>query len=363
MKIINKKKGSILILVLWALGLLTVFAVYLGGGLRQRLDFIARLETRNKLYHIAAAGVKLAVSEIGNLADDACFISLKDRWSFNNAVFAAAAVGEGVVTVGYPYNAQELAMEAAGAEGLKVMYGAQDVQSRININTAERQELRRLFEKAADLDEKLADEIACSIIDWRDADNQSLPNGAEDGYYHSLRVPYECKDAAFQAIEELAYIKGMEPLVLQRVKPYITIYGQGSVNINTVYRTVLFALGLDDSLINKVIAFRCGADKVEATPDDQVFTSVDSIVAQLSQADSLSPSEAAQLSNLVSGGKFSVFSDTFMIQAEAILAQKPQICRIICVFRKSTSRGESTQKAGSILHWQVGYFNPNISQL
>ncbi len=356
MKIREKQKASILILVLWALGLLSIFAIYLGISVRQKIDFLVRLETRNKLYLIAEAGIKQAIAVIGNLDASADpYIALKDSWSNNQVVFSEIPVGEGTFTVGYDYQGAEFCANGQTEVEFKTMFGAADVESKVNINVAERGELLRLIHKVAGVDKRTADIIASSIVDWRDEDNRSLPNGAEGKYYRSLRWSYKCKDFPFQTLAELSYVKGMNADIFEKLKSYITIYGSGRVNINTTSRKVLYALGLSDELAEKILVFRCGEDGLEATEDDWIFNDSNSVVAVLSQVCPLSSYEVTQLSNLVSEGKISTFSNIFLVQSTAGLENRRAQCRISCVFEKNLA--PEAQKAGWILSWRMKYFN------
>lgn len=348
------QKGSVLFLSLWAVGLLSVFAVCLGAGLRQKLEFLDRIETRNKLVYIAEAGIKQAISVIGNFEKDRSFIGLNEAWSNNKDMFYQMSVGEGWFTVGYDYFREEFRGKINGNLTPAKMNGAVDVESKLNVNTAEPRELLRLIQKIIDIDEVMADTIASSIVDWRDEDNQSLLNGAEDKYYRGLRFGYKCKDFPFQSLEELYYVKGMTPDIFSKIKTYLTIYGSGKVNINTTSAKVLYALGLENTLVEKILLFRCGEDEVEASGDDRVFTSPSSVVKQLSQVYNLSSVEETRLTNLISAGKISTFSNVFMISSLACLEQKPGKCQIMCVFEKDLN--EDSEKAGLILDWRVSYF-------
>jgi hypothetical protein len=60
----------------------------------------------------------------------------------------------------------------------------------------------------------MTDEIADSIIDWRDTDEQVSATGAESEYYQSLQPPYQCKNGPFETVEELLLVKGMTPELL-----------------------------------------------------------------------------------------------------------------------------------------------------
>jgi type II secretory pathway component PulK len=54
-------------------------------------------------------------------------------------------------------------------------------------------------------------EIVDSIIDWRDCDSETMPNGAEDEYYLSLARPHKAKNDFFDSPEELLQVRGVTP--------------------------------------------------------------------------------------------------------------------------------------------------------
>jgi type II secretory pathway component PulK len=82
-----------------------------------------------------------------------------------------------------------------------VRFGITDEASKVNINTASEDQLRRL--------PGITPEIAAAIMDWREEGNEPRSNGAKDSYYQSLPQPYSCKKAAFDTVEELLLVKGM----------------------------------------------------------------------------------------------------------------------------------------------------------
>jgi type II secretory pathway component PulK len=348
-----KNKGSILILVLWALGLLTVFAIYLGVGARGRIEFLDRIETRSRLYHCAEAAIKQAVCQIGNFEKEISYLALKDISSTNQEISPINLFADADFTIGYPCDLQDFSLIENESKGF--MYGFCDVQSKLNINFAKRKELIDLLKEVCNISEGLADEIASSIIDWRDSDSRPLASGAEDKYYKNLAVAYNCKDSRFESIEELRYVRSMDYNIYNQIEPYITVFGPGTVNINTASAKVLKALGLDDGLADKVLDYRCGEDGIASNGDDRVFDIVSSIVARLSQVESLSASEVAQLSNIVAGGRFCTYSNYYFIRTQATVNNKKDACAIRCVFEKDLD--QDSKKAGLILDWQVDYFN------
>jgi len=86
-------------------------------------------------------------------------------------------------------------------EGGGIAYGISDEESRLNVNAASQEQLEKL--------DKLTPDIAASIIDWRDADNQVTPGGAEADYYNSLQPPYQPRNGPLQTVRELLMVKGI----------------------------------------------------------------------------------------------------------------------------------------------------------
>ncbi|MGK7345708.1 MAG: type II secretion system minor pseudopilin GspK [Candidatus Nitrospinota bacterium M3_3B_026] len=89
-----------------------------------------------------------------------------------------------------------------------------------------------------ELDPALAD----AAVDWLDADSIPLPSGAESPYYQSLKDPYPAKNGKLDSLDELALVKGFEPKVINRIRPYVTVWSDGRINANTAPPLVLLAL-------------------------------------------------------------------------------------------------------------------------
>ena len=88
----------------------------------------------------------------------------------------------------------------------KYLYGVVDESSKINLNSASLEMLQKLPD--------MTDELAASIVDWRDADNETTPQGAESQYYLLLSDPYECKNSPLETVEELLLVKGCSREIL-----------------------------------------------------------------------------------------------------------------------------------------------------
>lgn len=107
--------------------------------------------------------------------------------------------------------------------------------------------------------------LAPALVDWVDGDDEitALPFikreklGAESRYYQKLPVPYRCKNAPLEAAEELLLIRGITPPVFELLQNYITVYGDGKVNINCAPMRVIQSLSADmDPVLAQVIIAR-----------------------------------------------------------------------------------------------------------
>jgi len=333
-----ERRGSVLILVLWLMSILVIFAIYLGAGVRQKLVLVHRLDERSKARYIAEAGVKKAVTILENKTSDKeyPYDTFSDTWRNDEGLFKGVPVGDGSYDISYNY-ANELTGKA------ETCYGIVDEESKININRVDQHLLRRFFRTACGMDGTESQELAASIVDWRDKDSElSIPLGsAEDFDYQGLNRPYEAKDSHFELLEELFLVRGMNMEIFERLKPYITVYGSGKVNVNTASGVVLTALGLDGRLPYKILSYRYGEDKKIGTADDGVFVLKANILPKLSQFADLSESEVAKLSRVIDK-HLDVASSFFSIKCTAHIGNKRELRKVSAVCNRS----------GRVVYWR-----------
>lgn len=118
----------------------------------------------------------------------------------------------------------------------KYSYMFMDEESRININSASLNVIKQL----PGLNQPLAQAIIASR-------------------------PFKYKEA-------LLLVDGITKEIFDQVRDYITVYSDGSINVNTASVEVLNATGLNGSAINN---FRMGRDNKECTADDNAFVTID----------------------------------------------------------------------------------------
>jgi general secretion pathway protein K len=335
------KKGSILIITLWVLSILAIFAIGLARNASGQLRLSAHLQDRLKAYYLAQAGVERAILELEADANPD-YDSLNENWANNEEFFKQIPLGDGYFTVSYSLQ-QAVQQESGQEQSQLTLYGVMDENSKININKVPVQILQTLLEQAAAVETEEAADIANAIMDWRDVDVITSPGGAEDNYYEHLDKPYSCKDGQLQVLQELLLVKGMTQEIYTQLEPFITIYGEGQVNINTVDAATLVALGLSSDLAQRIIEFRRGDDGMEGTEDDNIFKTV----GEIRNIGSLFTNEAEQINRLTSLNVLSVKSNTFRINSTGIIKKGNRSLknRIVCVVQRIV------QKPSQIRYW------------
>jgi type II secretory pathway component PulK len=317
-----------LILALWAICFLSVLAVILGVEVRQKVSLVARLDEMARLRFISEAGIQKTIVELRKHAWGAYYDSLSDTFT-DNLSLKDVDMADGSFSVG-GYFQNDLAGDVS------LRYSLIDEKGKININSASLSTLGKLFHLVLGLDEIEAQDLATAIIAWRGA-NES----AEGSYYQNLEYPYKEKNGHFECLEEVLLVHGMDEDSFNRIKDYITVYGDGKVNINTASKPVLLALGLDADLVDKILSYRYGEDGILDTADDNIFDTPSNIIPKLSQFASLSDDEVTQLSGVVASSLV-CNSGYFSVVSTARLHNHKNIAQTVAVINRD----------GKILSWR-----------
>jgi general secretion pathway protein K len=139
---------------------------------------------------------------------------------------------------------------------------AMDLGTRLNLNQMSEQQLRDFFSFVLG-DFAKADQLSQTIADWRDLDDDKRPLGEErDGYIKKglLALP---PNGPFRHVDELLMVEGMTPEIYQVVAPYLTTYGNGTVNLNTAPTPVLRAMpGMSDAVLNNILSQRSNGRRI-----------------------------------------------------------------------------------------------------
>lgn len=219
----GRDRGIALILVLWVLALLTVMAVSITATQRTQIALTDNLVANARFRAASDAAIAYMVLSFMMPAEDplgteADAETLASPWLPNGSAQRWDFLGQ------------------------RLDISVTDEQSRINLNEAQPDLMAALIEVFQVAQEE-ADALADAIADFRDEDDLSLLNGAEDDDYEAAGLPLGAKDGPFVAVEELQQVLGMSRELYRRLAPELTVDTQGGqVNEEFASPSVIAAL-------------------------------------------------------------------------------------------------------------------------
>jgi type II secretory pathway component PulK len=191
---VRGRRGVALIVVLWLVIALTLLMYAFLGEMQVEYSIAGSFADEKKAEQLAFSAIAVACATVDN--DTQGWHGPNDPWYNSPDQFYEFPFGDGAFSAIHP---------TYDADG-KLRWGLEDEASKINLNYATKEVLMKL--------PWMTETIADSIIDWRDADSNPGPNGAENGYYQGLNPPYSCKNAPFETLEELLYVRDVTQEVL-----------------------------------------------------------------------------------------------------------------------------------------------------
>lgn len=139
-----------------------------------------------------------------------------------------------------------------------------------------------------------------AILDWRDADDDTRTQGAEKRQYKLAGLSYGPSNAAFQSLEELQSVLGMNETIFNAIQPYITIYSsaaelnqrEASPELLNILAADLKDRNIQDAALQKNLNDTASTDKATAdfeqpfTGENQTYTII--VEVEMQQAASAS---------------------------------------------------------------------------
>jgi len=127
----------------------------------------------------------------------------------------------------------------------KVTLRMVDVAGKLDLNAADAPLLAALI-RAVGASAERAEALAAALVDWRDADDFTQPQGAERAQYAAAGLPYAPKNAPFESVSELPLVLGMDAELYARLRPHVTVHsGLPLPDPRLATPAVLAALGMD----------------------------------------------------------------------------------------------------------------------
>jgi len=242
-----------------------------------------------------------------------------------------------------------------------------DCERKFNVNVANPVILAQAL-KLCGVDVAEAGQIADSILDWIDPDDQPRPSGAESDFYLGLNPPYQAKNGPLDDLTELVLIRGVSPdmftgtdlsqmdvprsvtgralavnkytgpIYTNALRDMFTTTSVRTVNLNTASALVLqMTLGVDANTAQAIIARRAGLDGQDGTEDDTPYR----IPNDLGGVPGINPQFVAQLGRLVN-----VRSATFEVAVDVDIGGQRRT--MVALIYRASARDVRTLYT----HWQ-----------
>jgi len=206
------ERGIALILVLWVITLLTVIAGSFVYGARSTALVAGNLVSIARARALADAGIHRGLYELVKSASDA------ERWKANGRTHVFSL------------------------EDAEIRLVMRDESAKIDLNVANEVLIKGLLLSAGQ-DEEQANQILDAILDWRDPDDLTRPQGAERDRYEAMGLPYIPTNAPFQTVDELQRVIGVTPDLYRKLAGALTVFSKlPGINSTLAPRQVLLAL-------------------------------------------------------------------------------------------------------------------------
>jgi general secretion pathway protein K len=223
------QRGIALVVVLWIVTLLALQVSIFNLGVRDAAALAGNELASARGEALAAAGVEMAAAHLMER-------DLARRWQGNGSSHA--------LVLG----------------GARVEIAILDESSRIDLNEASDELLASLLRPSAPSQAMLALWVD-RILDWRDADSERRPQGAEDIDYRRAGVGYGPRNGPFLDVSELGRVLGIPASVAEGLSRHLTVFsGEGKINPLLASREALLLLpGADPLEIEQALRLRGSA--------------------------------------------------------------------------------------------------------
>jgi type II secretory pathway component PulK len=251
----GSQSGFVLVVVLWALAIMTV--LILSFGFRARLD--ARAATYNadhaRAMFLARGAVERGVAELQNRTALNAEIGLEEKLFFDPRWNEPVDVKR-----------EQLYPSIAGADYADDVcsYRIEDAERRISINDAPKEILEEI--------EDISFTTVSRIMRRR---------GEEESIADETVTP-------FLAVEEVRFLKGVTESSWEGddespgLRDVLTIWGDGYINVNTALPEVLETLpDVQSSVVDEIVEQRAGGDGKLYTRDDRVFYTMEQLIGSI----------------------------------------------------------------------------------
>jgi len=252
-RFLKNNEGFALILTILIISLIVTLTLQFNASMRSDLYAASNLRDSIKLGYIAKSGFNWALAILSVDALESDFDSIHDPWMYAKALssYSTSIFEEGRFEVEIMDHSGKIQINQLVDKDGKYNNKQKDLLTRF------------LNSKQFGLEPQDVANIVDAIKDWMDGDNDT-DFGAENAYYQTLEKPYSCKNAPLDSLEELLLIRGITKELFYGtedkpgIRHYLSIHGDGKININTADPLVLASLSdqMDEDMVQNMVTYR-----------------------------------------------------------------------------------------------------------
>lgn len=201
-------RGSVLILVLWMLVMISFLASEYVAHNRRKSTIVMHTLDRFKRDNAARSLLTLLASEKYN------FIKTQADSSRDKKTLGKSATAAPVPEAGAQGGGDQGSWMRIIVGGLEVFVKVEKESSKTQLALGGENNIRTTLKSIYGEDrEKDADVFADAMLDWIDADDLVRLNGAEKDYYNKLYPPCNPGNGAFKTMSQIFLVKDFEPMI------------------------------------------------------------------------------------------------------------------------------------------------------
>ena len=301
---IKRSQGAALVIVLFIVALAAMLAVEMSANLMVQVQRSTNIQSHQQAKWYAFAAEELAIKAIKQTKkDDPDKIHLGQVWAQQGGV--PYPVDNGTLSGTITDLQACLNLNALRTKPV------QQTGSANKTNPAHKA-LLALLENIEDLPADESEEaMADSVYDWLDEDSITYRSGAEEDEYLSRKYPYMTANSFFASTSELRLVKGFNPLVMEKVLPFVCVIPDSellAINVNTLPNESAIILS---SLIDGLSL--SGAESVLSSRPEEGFDDMNAFFEQVNQQGAQNVEAVKDL--------FTINSDYFKLQTQAEFAE------------------------------------------
>ena len=217
----RSRRGVALMLVLWLIVLLGTVAAGVVSAAHVETDRVANLRGRVVARYAAESGVAAAAARL-------------------NALLGAARSAEEQALVFRDLEQEFAEMRDVALGGARFGVTVVDLNARVDLNASDDVTLLGFFGQFVGA--PMASALVSALDDWKDLDDRPRPGGAEAADYARAGSPFRPTNHPLRRLDELTRIVGFTDSLASAVAPYVTVAGDGKINVNTAPEPVLASI-------------------------------------------------------------------------------------------------------------------------